>query len=250
MTKREPLMNEEYFDHHILVVDQFIQETVADMATYANQAAARFNVLQECLTLLYARYSRGYPIATLQSDLVHVLEAWEALPAVDVDDVYTPNSFKNDMTNYVTSLGLLSLAMLLHCDASVVSRLVVCIGNEGQDLLYERFVAKVLGPQKRKPAKKLLYPKAYQALYDALDAPSEEQPRLVQQFVQHWYKHLGRVGWYNAHKGPEGGGFMGYWCWEAAGVAYAFGIYDATFRDLRYYPKDLAEFARTENPAA
>lgn len=243
MTKREPLMSEEHFDHHILVVDQFIKETVADMATYANQAAARFNVFQECLSLLYARYSRGYPIATLQSDLMHVLEAWEALPAADTEGIYL-NSFKDDLTDYVTSLGLLSLAVLLACEPSVVARLVVCIGNEGKDLLYERFVAKVLGPQKRKPATKMLYPKAYQALYDALDAPAAEQPVLVQHFLQEWYKRISKVGWHDAHKGPQGGGFKGYWCWEAAGVAYAFGIDDATFRDQRYYPKDLADYAR------
>jgi hypothetical protein len=249
MTKREPLMNEEYFDHHILVVDQFIQETVADMATYDNQVAARFDLVRDYLSLLYSHYSRGFAVATLQSDLVHVLEAWEALRAVDTDEVYL-NSFKNDMTDYVEGLGLLSLAVLLHCDASVVSRLVVCIGNEGKDLLYERLVARLLGPQKRKPATKLLYPKAYQPLYDALDAPAEEQPLLMQQFVQQWYKRLGKVGWHDAHKGPQGGGFKGYWCWEAAGVAYAFGISDASFRELPYYPKDLADYAQVEKQAS
>ena len=40
------------------------------------------------------------------------------------------------------------------------------------------------------------------------------------------------------------------WCWEAAGVAYAFGINDASFRDLPYYPKDLAAYARAATPAA
>ena len=238
-------MSEEYFDHHILVVDQFIQETVTEMATYANQAAARFNVFQECLSLLYARYSRGYPIFTLQNDLMHVLETWEDLPAADTEGIYL-NSFKNDMTDYVTSLGLLSLAALLHCDASVAARLVVCIGNEGKDLLYERLVAKILGPQKRKPATKLLYPKAYQTLYDALDAPAAEQSLLMQQFLQQWYKRISKVGWHDAHKGPQGGGFKGYWCWEAAGVAYAFGIDDAPFRNLPYYPKDLADYAQTD----
>ena len=44
-----------------------------------------------------------------------------------------------------------------------------------------------------------------------------EQPQLMQQFLQHWYQRLGRVGWYDAHKGPEGGGSDGYWCWEGRG---------------------------------
>ncbi len=250
MTKRESLMSEEYFDHDLITVENFLQETLADMATYSNQAAARFDVIQYRLTLLYSRYSRGFPVATLKSDLMQVLEAWEALPTSDEKGVYTPNSFKNDITNYVTSLGLLSLATLLHCEQSVITRLGVCLGNEGKDLLYERLVTRLLRPQERKAATKLLYPKAYQALYDALDVPAEEQPLLLQQFLQNWYERLGKVGWYDAHKGPEGGGFMGYWCWEAAGVAYAFGIDDASFRDLRYYPKDLAAYAQAEQPLA
>jgi len=245
MTKREPLMSEEYFDRHLLSVEGFLQKVLTKMTTYPNQAAARFDVIQYCSSLLYSHYSRGFPIPSLKRDFMHVLEAWEALPAADVDDVYS-NSFKNAMGDYVTSLGLLSLAALLHCEPSVIARLVVCIGNEGKDLLYERFLARILGSPERKPATKLLYPKAYQTLYDALDAPAAAQPLLMQQFLQHWYKRISKVGWHDAHKGPQGGGFDGYWCWEAAGVAYAFGIDDAPFRNLPYYPKDLADYAQTE----
>ncbi|HEX8329679.1 MAG TPA: PoNe immunity protein domain-containing protein [Hymenobacter sp.] len=239
-------MSKEYFDHHLITVDQFLQKTLANMDTYTDQAGAKFDVLRDCLSLLYARYSRGYPITSLKSDFMHVLEAWEALRDADVDDVYT-NSFKNDLTNYVESVGLLSLSVLLQFDSSVIYRLLVCIRNEGQDLLFERFVARVLGPQQRKPAKKLLYPKVYQALYDASEAPAKEQPELIHQFLAHWYKRIKNVGWHDAHKGPKGGGFKGYWCWEAAGVALAFGIDDSSFRDLPYYPKDLADFARTRS---
>ena len=248
MTKREPLMSEEYFDQDLAVVEAFIQKTLANMATYANPVAAKFDLFRDSLTLLYARYSRGFPVSAMQSDFLRVLEAWEAVRKADVADIYS-NSFKDDLTDYVESLGLLALAKLLHCDASVIVRLLACIGNVGKDLLFERLVVQVVGPQGRKPAAKLLYPKSYQALYDALDAPAAEKPPLVQQFLQHWYKRIKNVGWYDAHKGPEGGGFKGYWCWEAAGVAYAFGIDDGSFRDLPYYPQDLAAYARTEKQA-
>jgi hypothetical protein len=47
------------------------------------------------------------------------------------------------------------------------------------------------------------------------------------------------IYWYDAHKGPEGGGFVGYWCFESAAVVKAFGIDDKEIREQQYYPKDL-----------
>lgn len=43
----------------------------------------------------------------------------------------------------------------------------------------------------------------------------------------------------------EGGfGFYGYWSWEAAAVTWLLGIDDASYRSMRFYPADVADFAR------
>lgn len=63
-------------------------------------------------------------------------------------------------------------------------------------------------------------------------------------FLKAWYPALHEVGWHASHKGPDGGGFFSYWAIEAAGVATVFGIDDSAFRDLPYYPKDLADHGR------
>jgi Domain of unknown function (DUF1911) len=47
------------------------------------------------------------------------------------------------------------------------------------------------------------------------------------------------IYWYDAHKGPEGGEFVGYWCFESAAVVKACGIDDKEIREQQYYPKDL-----------
>ena len=248
MIKREPLMNEEHFDKDIFLVSQATQQVTETMAQYQDQAGAYFDLLQHRSSLLYAHYSRGYPIAQTAKDLLRLLETWEKQRVADTRRLYY-NSFREDLSNYVEGIGLLSLAHVLRTTPEVTNRLLICIGNEGQDLLFERLAAYIVPDVARKPANKLLYPKAYQPLYDALDAPVAQQADLVRQFLKGWYKGIKAVGWHDAHKGPDGGGFVGYWCWEAAGVALAFGIEDTSFRNLPYYPKDLAEFAQRHGPA-
>jgi hypothetical protein len=244
MTKREPLMSDTYLGDRVRFLSEEIQEILDDIPTCFDKQAAWFTVLRRRLALLYTHYSAGYPIELLRTDLLAVVTSWEDLRAIEPRDLYDI-SFKNDLTNYVESLGMLSIAYLIRLEPEAVSRLLACVGNEGQDLLFERLVAVGGHGIGRKPAKKLLYPKAYQPLYDALDASTEQRATLVKQFLGDWYKRIKAVGWHNSHKGPEGGGFKGYWCWEAAGVALAFSINDSSFRDLPYYPKDLADFART-----
>ena len=247
MTKREPLMTDAYFDKHIAFVTQVILEDENDLrddpAQFTDVAAVYFNVFQQRLFLLISHYSRGYPLEELKGDYLQIIDAWQRQRSADKEHAYA-GDFANDISSYVQALWLLSLGYLLHVGQEDINRLINCVRNEGEDALFERLVLVRSSAAKRKPATKLLYPKAYQTLYDALVAPPEQRESLMQQFLQHWYKRMNKTGWHDAHKGPEGGGFDGYWCWEAAGVAYAFGIDDATFRNLPYYPKDLAEYAR------
>jgi hypothetical protein len=122
--------------------------------------------------------------------------------------------------------------------------LVTCIGNAGKDQLIERLILRRLPwlAAQRPVATHLVYPKAYQPLYQALDAPATEQGNLINSFLQGWYKHLKKVSWHGTHKQ---GSFFGYWAWEAAGVTVAFGLDDSAYRDLPYYPKDAVAFTRT-----
>lgn len=38
--------------------------------------------------------------------------------------------------------------------------------------------------------------------------------------------------------------FQGYWSWESAAVTWVLGIDDTRYRDMDFYPRDLAAFAR------
>ena len=226
MIKREPLQTEEYFDNSIAFKKTVIQRDETKLTTSPAQVQ-RLDVLALYIFsrrhgLLMAEYSRGYSLEKLKGDFPAIIAAWEQLQVIDTEGTFT-NSLKSGIDDYSTSLWLLSQASLLGVEHEVLLRTIACIGSEGQDLLFERFVTAVAPELVRKPAKKLLYPKAYQPLYDALDAPADEQAALMQQFLKKWYQKMSNAGWHDNHKGQDGGGFFGYWCWEAAGVAHAFG---------------------------
>jgi hypothetical protein len=243
MTKREPLLTEDYFDNDINLVREYIHKRETNMAGYQNQVMARFQVMRYHFSLTSSMYSRGYDMKEVRDEFTQFIESWETLREADTTNQYLV-SLKDDIGSYVECIGLLARAYLLNLPSPLIIRLLECMEYNGQDLLFERLVAAGKVAVAHKPAKKLLYPKVYQPLYDALDASVDQQPKLVQQFLQNWYKRIKNVGWHDAHKGPGGGGFFGYWCWEAAGVAHAFGIDDSSFRDLPYYPKDLADHAQ------
>jgi hypothetical protein len=239
MTKREPLMDQKYFD-----------ETVAYMETAAPRFEAKiqeldtkpdhqkkllYKLFRDGYELLLTRYSAGYPIAGMRESFTTIVERRErhqrALGRLGVDFAA--------IDDYGQSLWLVSLAILLEVDASVFDRLLACIGNEGRDKLYERLIS--VRVQGRPAGAKVMFPKPYQTLYDATIANESETPKLISAFLKIWYPSLGKLGiyWHDNHKGPQGGGFFGYWCLEAAAVVKAFGIDDSEFRNAQYYPGDL-----------
>ena len=53
-----------------------------------------------------------------------------------------------------------------------------------------------------------------------------------------WYRSLHDTSTYNQHN-VKGGRYVGYWCFLAAAIVKIKGLDDSSFRDNKYYPKDL-----------
>jgi hypothetical protein len=233
-------MTEAYFQEAIDYIQSTITERAGKLQNNTGQIKkpqilAQANFRDQC-ELLVARYSAGHPVDTLTNDLAAVVSAWEASLA-------TPGSSANDLSyldDHVRSLWIVSLGLIFRVDDDLWERILACAGNEGQDRMFERLVS--TRTPGRAPASKLLHPRAYAFLDSAAQKKSPEE---MIRFLKAWYPALQEIGWYDSHKGPEGGGFFGYWAIEAAGVAVVFGIDDSTFKDLPYYPKDLADHGRS-----
>jgi hypothetical protein len=252
MTKREPLFTEQYFDDHISFVLRAIEKrrvALKNPTENTNIPMVYYNLFQYSHELLINKYSRGYPMEELQKDFYTIIEIWEKQIEADRENVYK-NSFKKDFSNYNRSLWLLSQAYLLKIEESWIKRLIACIRNEGEDIVFEQLIAARL-PLPRKQTDTLLYPNQYQGLLDVLDIAKENRPEEMKLFLKGWYKSMKKASWHDLHKNKNGDangyntGFDGYWCFEAAAVAVAFDIDDSNFRDMPYYPKDLADFARS-----
>jgi hypothetical protein len=197
--------------------------------------------------LIELKYSRGYSIAGLQPDflaLVEALEKYRTYPDPDGDEAGL--FFNGEQDEYMQAVALVSLALLLHVDLDVFRRLVAAIGANGQDYVLEWLIGRRLPD--RPQTTQLLFPKTYARLRDALQAPLDLQPQLLRAFLAGWYESLNTV-WYNIHAhGKNAAGFTGYWCWEAAAVAHALGLNDTELQAMRYYPKDLADYAYGRQP--
>ena len=240
MTKREPLMDQKYFDAQIKFIEEEsfvrLEARIQNPDTKPDHCRKLlYRLFYNELELLFSKYSAGYPIAGMREEFAKVINRRErhqkfmgrlGVEFAAIDD-------------FSQSLWLVSLGILLDADASLFARVLACIGNEGQDKLFERIVStRVSG---RPEGATVVFPKPYQTLYDAIDAPDTEKPKRISQFLKTWYPSMGKLGvyWHDNHKGPEGGGFFGYWCLEAAAVVKAFGIDDSTFREAPYFPRDF-----------
>ena len=244
------LMNEEYFskwiEYKIARIPKMIEQTKKAGSDAKFNAQYIFEIFIRHYELLIERYSRGDNLNELCLMLPEIVEAWEwarreELKVFNEEELLNRHGFKRNLDAYNLALWMVSIFICLEADNDLFNRIITLIGNEGEDWLYEKLVSYRLSD--RKHADQLLYPKPYQLLKDAIEEKVvEDRNRLMKKFLTAWYPSLSKTYWHDCHKGPEGGGYFGYWCFEAAGAVRVFNMDDEAFLDNPYYPKDLVAF--------
>lgn len=249
---RDTLMSKNFFDEMIELTDvkgiqdglRHIAETVP--ASPKHRAQFLFSWFSYHYEILLMRYSRGDDLKGLRDYFPEVIKAWEWAHQNEID-AFTPyeimrrKQFDQNLDFYVICLWMVSLGLCLKIDDRLFQRMLALCGNEGRDWLFETLAgARIKG---RQPAAALCYPKTYQLLKFAIEADEPgERDRLMNAFLLRWYASLSKTYWHDNHNGVDGGGYFGYWCFEAAGAANACGLDDHAWRELPHYPKDLAAF--------
>lgn len=207
------------------------------------------------LELMLRLYSAGASVSAMAPWFEGLLAAWEDSQQLE-PTVYAPEVVHSRRTwavnfdLYAECAWLIGLGLALDIPEGQWQRLLVLMGNEGEDALLDRMIA-TRTPQRR-IGTQLLYPKPYGRLHAAITAPEAERPQLLRDFVAHWYAELdrpaspGRPAVYNrpywhrlGDQNFEGGAYFGRWCLEAAAAAKAFGIDDHLCLGHEHYPADL-----------
>lgn len=237
MNKREPLLIEDFFSARLAYLDRVIGERNEKLARNPEIYTSPREFLWSNFRRRYQQILLGY---SLDEDLPGLAERFPvAVEAYEIflrDREATPTDFR-DLDEYVVSLWLVSFALVFGVDDALWKRLLTCVGNEGQDALFEALVDR--RSPGRKQASALAYPAIFQPLFHAITASGESRNAFVKNYLEAWYKALKPTYWLDSHKGPKGGSFFGYWAVEVAGVVKAFEMDDTAFRDMPHYPGDL-----------
>jgi hypothetical protein len=239
----------ERYDELVRANDASIVEGIAVLNSHGGSKNPDYAGQYAYQQFLYAfervrcMYSRGDPSADMRAYFPKVIELMQWAYEHYETKFYTPDileyrkRFRLNFDRYVLCLWLVSFTIGLDIDLALQRRLLALIGYEGEDALFDRLVAQQHPERKIGPA--LLYPRVFQPLYDALDAPESKRSTLLVRYVSKWYGKMKRAHWHDTHLGKDGGGYIGYWCFEVAGVVKAFKLDDQAIRDLAYYPADL-----------
>jgi hypothetical protein len=217
-----------------------------------------FELVKENWHLIFCRYSRGDAIVELAQYFPKIIDAWEESERLGKDvwteqQQYTRHAWKVNLDHYIVCFWLVGLALALKVPDDQWQRLLVLIGNEGEDILLDRIIA--TRQSERKIGDTLCHPKPYLRLLKAIDASVDQQARLLAEFVSYWYKELNRPAkkgnapatamyerpyWYTlGNKQLDDSGYFGRWCVEAVAAAKAFGLDDSLCLGHEHYPGDL-----------
>lgn len=255
---RAPLGDSEYWDEWV----SFRKSRVAKDWVAISQVSANpvydpqymFDSVLNHLRLLVSCYSSGENVRDLNQYLSGILDAWELSNSLSekICKEFGLNNCRDwifdlsDLNHYILCFWLIGLALTLDAPEDQWVRLLLLVGGEGRDALLDSVIAS------RQPGRsvgsEILHKKPYSRLLEAVSASKERQPRLLRDFVDHWYPELNRSGknqpWWYVYGDPEkhplkNGSYFGRWCIEAAVCAKVFNIDDSACLDHDYYPGDL-----------
>jgi hypothetical protein len=246
--KRDPLLPEhhyreklELFENH-LISPKIAQLLAAPERYQGHKQQLMWGQASDALHILIARYSAGEDNASLKP---YALRVFELLRDYDARTGDKLKLWEPDAYQYV--MWLLSLAVLLGLEEWVptIATWISTDPEDGQDLLVSRLFGR-LGVAL--PGDSLIHEKPYADLLQATETHGEKQQKTMADYLKRWYSGMKGCYWYDGHENL-GVFFFGYWAFEAGLMTLLWNIDDRSYRDMRFYPKDLVDFAREQATA-
>jgi hypothetical protein len=245
--RREPLLQQVYYEQSVnfkekSLADQEIDTMLADLSIdNARRKRTSWRRTFKTFELLIQRYSGGDPVGELTAYAARAFTQFQrhyaAFPEAKLK-LWEPDSYQ-----YV--MWLLSLAVLLGLKewVPVIATWISTDPEDGQDVLVSRLFGR-MGVSL--PGESLIHEKPYADLLRATETQGEAQQQAMADYLKRWYGGMKDCYWYDLHKERTDAGFFGYWAFEAGLVTLLWNIDDGSYRDMRFYPKDLVDFGREQ----
>ncbi|MBX9757039.1 MAG: DUF1911 domain-containing protein [Pseudomonadaceae bacterium] len=204
------------------------------------------------LSKLILLYTAGEPIDSMVPVLEKLIGKYElsqkALGYYEQSANISPLAIDDWLYQYEECVQVISLCVLLH-RIDLLKRFVALLdaaGFAGTDTLYEDLLSHHLPDRQDVDG---WYHAVYNHLIRAIYAATkDEASALLKQYCDEWYLAFEQAPWHNSHLDGDEGSYEGYWAFEAAAIAFLYGIDDSKI-DHMVYPKDLVAYARGFTPA-
>jgi len=206
----------------------------------------------EAVAYLHLQYSAGAAMAELGQRYPLFVSFWEEYAHYHVRFHQSPDSGGHKVPHldlyddeYWRAIRLTSFAFLLGHTA-LLPRVAALWDYENDDMdgLLERLVAPFC-PGRATPPDTCTRHLPYFKLLKVFAAAPDKRPALMAKYMDGWYSASRREPYYESHTPGREHSYLGLWSFEAAAVAYFLDIDDSSFRDKDFYPRDLADYARS-----
>jgi hypothetical protein len=205
-------------------------------------------------------YTAGVPIEKLAprlSDIVDRFSEWNEVDQYRQEEIlsqypeYGPYRYRaapnfGDLSDYEDTLQLLSVAILLRDQRSVMRIIRIFRSHRGQDGLFEQLIGAYVDDEMTLDTCILGQP--YDTLLQTVFENDEYAAQtLIKKYLTQWYPAMkDHPRWYNGHLRISDEGYApyyGYWAFEASAMAFVFDLDDSGI-DHFAYPTDLVAYGR------
>lgn len=241
---------------------EIVTQSFSNKAKLATLSADRPMVASEqrawdAIKYLHLQYTAGIGTDHLRSFYPTAIEYWEEYAkyheafhkSPEAPYVVAHLTLQDD--SYWDAIRLTSFGILLgHTDLLPRLCAIWDYGDQPLDGLLERLVASFV-PGRAAPPDECTRHLPYFKLLKVFAAEPAKRPALMAKYMDQWYTASRREPYYDSHTKGRNHSYLGYWSFEAAAVSCVLDIDDASYRDKDFYPRDLADFARSlPRPAA
>lgn len=206
--------------------------------------------LWDVLDWLSLQYSAGADVAQIAETWPHALGWAEEYAGFSQRFNESPDAYGrvcahvslHSESYWIVALRLVCFGLLTgHADQMPRVMAILDYANDEKDGLLERLVAPFV-PGRDEPPDTCTRHLPYRKLLKVFAADPEKRPSLMVRYLDEWYEASRREPYVEQHDSYD---FTGYWSWEAAATVWVLNIDDSSFREMRFYPRDLVDFARS-----